>query len=76
VRYVDYVHVFDEPVPMPFLEQVRPDVHVNGAEYGTECIEAPTVEQCGGRVHLVERLGMFSTSHLISAFRAAPPRQS
>src|SRR5204862_2624113 len=43
LRAVDYVHIFDEAVPMPFLEQVKPNVHVNGSEYGKDCIEAPTV---------------------------------
>ena len=32
VRYVDYVHIFDEDVPMPFIEAAGPAVHVNGAE--------------------------------------------
>src|SRR5262245_18986528 len=32
MRIVDYVHIFDEADPIAFLEQVRPDVHVNGAE--------------------------------------------
>ena len=36
IRYVDYVHIFDEPVPMAFIAAVRPDVHVNGAEYGED----------------------------------------
>jgi bifunctional ADP-heptose synthase (sugar kinase/adenylyltransferase) len=30
LRAVDYVHIFDEADPIAFLEQVRPDVHVNG----------------------------------------------
>src|SRR5262249_5387310 len=69
LRHVDYVHVFPEPVPMPFLEEVRPDVHVNGAEYGTHCIEAATVERLGGRLHLVERIADFSTTGLVNKLR-------
>ncbi len=64
LRDVDYVHLFDEPVPMPFLAEVRPDVHVNGSEYGEECIEAETVRAGGGRVHVVGRLPGLSTSEL------------
>src|SRR6185295_17873447 len=30
LRCVDYVHIFDEATPIAFLEQVKPDVHVNG----------------------------------------------
>ena len=40
LRMVDYVHIFDEADPIAFLSEVRPDVHVNGSEYGEDCIEA------------------------------------
>jgi D-beta-D-heptose 7-phosphate kinase/D-beta-D-heptose 1-phosphate adenosyltransferase len=70
LRAVDYVHVFDEVDPIAFLEEVRPDVHVNGAEYGFECIEAPTVRAHGGRLHLVSRIADFSTSGILATLRA------
>jgi D-beta-D-heptose 7-phosphate kinase/D-beta-D-heptose 1-phosphate adenosyltransferase len=66
LRSVDYVHIFDEAVPMPFLEEIQPDVHVNGSEYGADCIEAETVKRHGGRIHIVERLEGLSTSGIIS----------
>jgi rfaE bifunctional protein nucleotidyltransferase chain/domain len=66
IRYVDYVHIFDETVPMPFLEEVRPDVHVNGAEYGEDCVEAPLVRRYGGRVHVVDRIAGLSTTALMA----------
>jgi rfaE bifunctional protein nucleotidyltransferase chain/domain len=69
LRAVDYVHVFDEAVPMPFIEEVRPDVHVNGAEYGEACIEAATVAGLGGRLHLVDRVPELSTTALLEAIR-------
>jgi D-beta-D-heptose 7-phosphate kinase/D-beta-D-heptose 1-phosphate adenosyltransferase len=67
LRDVDYVHIFDEDVPMPFLEEIAPDVHVNGSEYGLACIEAPTVERLGGRIHIVEKNPGLSTSNIIAA---------
>ena len=70
LRCVDYVHVFDEADPIAFLEEVRPDVHVNGAEYGEECIEAPTVTKHGGRIHLVPRVGGLSTSGVVDKLTA------
>lgn len=70
LRDVDYVHIFDETVPMPFLEQLRPDVHVNGAEYGPDCIEAPTVRAHGGRIHVVDRIPGLSTSELVERIQA------
>src|SRR5262249_49929142 len=65
LRCVDYVHIFDEPVPMAFIAAVRPDVHVNGAEYGENCVEAAVVRDVGARLHLVPRIEGLSTSDLI-----------
>lgn len=69
LRYVDYVHIFEEPDPISFLEEIRPDVHVNGSEYGPECLEAPVVHRYGGRVHIVGRIPGFSTTELLSSLR-------
>jgi D-beta-D-heptose 7-phosphate kinase/D-beta-D-heptose 1-phosphate adenosyltransferase len=73
LRYVDYVHIFDESEPMPFLEEIRPDVHVNGAEYGEDCIEAPLVKRHGGRIQLIDRIAGLSTSHLVAQLSALGP---
>ncbi len=55
IEYVDYVYIFNETNPIKFLEIVRPDIHVNSAEYGKNCIEAPTVKKFGGRLILVQK---------------------
>jgi D-beta-D-heptose 7-phosphate kinase/D-beta-D-heptose 1-phosphate adenosyltransferase len=65
IRYVDYVHIFDEHVPMAFIAAVRPDVHVNGAEYGEDCVESVVVREIGARLHLVSRIEGLSTSGVI-----------
>jgi D-beta-D-heptose 7-phosphate kinase/D-beta-D-heptose 1-phosphate adenosyltransferase len=67
LRMVDYVHIFDEENPIAFLREVNPDVHVNGAEYGSTCVEAETVRRGGGRLHLVDRIANLSTSGLLHA---------
>src|SRR6185369_13211677 len=51
LRAVDFVHIFDETEPMPFLAEVGPHVHVNGSEYGPDCIEAPLVKSLGAHPH-------------------------
>lgn len=71
LRMVDYVHLFDESVPMPFLEEVKPHVHVNGSEYGPECVEAPTVAKHGGQIHIVEKIPGLSTSDILARIRAS-----
>jgi len=65
LRFVDFVHIFDEPDPISFIEAVGPDVHVNGAEYGVDCIEAPTLQRLGARLHLVQRIEGLSTSSML-----------
>ncbi len=71
LRMVDYVHIFDEPHPMAFLRELNPDVHVNGSEYGVDCIESEVVRDGGGRIHLVERIPDLSTSGVLQAMQHA-----
>jgi D-beta-D-heptose 7-phosphate kinase/D-beta-D-heptose 1-phosphate adenosyltransferase len=70
LRIVDYVHIFDEPDPIAFLKEIRPDVHVNGSEYGEDCIESETVRRSGGIIHIVSRIPGLSTSQLIDDLQA------
>jgi D-beta-D-heptose 7-phosphate kinase/D-beta-D-heptose 1-phosphate adenosyltransferase len=70
LRAVDYVHIFDETEPMPFLAEIKPHVHVNGSEYGPDCIEAPLVKANGGRIHIVSKIPGLSTSALLARIRA------
>ncbi len=67
LRMVDYVHIFDEADPIAFLKEVLPDVHVNGSEYGENCVESETVLRGGGRIHIVGRVPGLSTSRLVDA---------
>jgi D-beta-D-heptose 7-phosphate kinase/D-beta-D-heptose 1-phosphate adenosyltransferase len=69
-RMVDYVHIFDEVDPIAFLSEVRPHVHVNGSEYGEDCIESETVKQAGGKLHIVKRIPGLSTSGLLGSLAA------
>ncbi len=66
IAFVDYVTWFEESTPCTLLEKIQPDVHVNGAEYGENCIEADIVQKWGGRIHLVKRLPGLSTSELLA----------
>lgn len=67
---VDYVSYFDETTPIEWLKLVRPDVHVNGAEYGQDCVEAPILREIGSRLHLVERIPGLATSSIIERIQA------
>lgn len=65
IEFVDYVSWFEETDPRKILEKIRPDVHVNGAEYGQNCIEAETVKKIGARLHLVDRIDSLATTAVI-----------
>lgn len=65
IRFVDYVTWFDETDPRRILNIIQPAVHVNGANYGEACIEAETIRQGGGKLHLTAILPGLSTSEII-----------
>ncbi len=66
IAFIDYLTWFDETDPRAILAKIRPDVHVNGIEYGENCIESEVVKQYGGKVHLVDRIPGLATSEIIS----------
>jgi D-glycero-beta-D-manno-heptose 1-phosphate adenylyltransferase len=72
LEFVDYVTWFEETDPRQLLSLIRPDVHVNGAEYGENCIEAEVVKSNGGRLHIVQLIPGLSTSALLQKIRTEP----
>lgn len=65
ISFVDYVTPFDETDPLQVLELIKPDVHVNGSEYGADCLEAPLIRKQGGRLHIVELIPGLSTTQIL-----------
>ena len=65
ISFVDYVAPFDETDPLKVLEIIKPDVHVNGSEYGLDCLEAPLIKQQGGRLHIVKLIPGLSTTQIL-----------
>lgn len=70
LSYVDYLTWFEETDPCRLIARIRPDVHVNGAEYGENCLEAKTVEEVGARLHLVNRIPGLATSTIIQKIKS------
>lgn len=66
LEMVDYVTWFDETDPRQLLARIKPDVHVNGSEYGENCIEADVVRAHGGKIHIVSLVPGLSTSQIIN----------
>jgi rfaE bifunctional protein nucleotidyltransferase chain/domain len=65
LEFVDFVTWFDETDPRKLLTRIKPNVHVNGSEYGLDCIEAETVKSFGGTIHIVNLVPGLSTSQII-----------
>ena len=65
LEFVDYVTWFEETDPIKLLSIIKPDIHVNGSEYGENCIEAETVKSNGGKIHIVTLVhGLYPLSSL------------
>jgi len=64
-KEVDYVIVFEEIAPINLLGIIKPDVHVNGSEYGKNCIEASIVRKNGGKIHIVKLLPRYSSTNFL-----------
>lgn len=73
LEFVSYVSWFEETDPIAILSRIKPDVHVNGSEYGKDCIEAPTVLKYGGRIEIVEKIPGLSTSEIITKIESNAP---
>lgn len=69
IEFVDFVTWFDETDPCALLDKIKPDIHVNGVEYGENCVEAEIVRKNGGKIHLVPRIDSLSTTNLIDRIR-------
>ncbi|MDR2539659.1 MAG: adenylyltransferase/cytidyltransferase family protein [Chlamydiales bacterium] len=69
LEMVDYVTYFNEIDPIRILSEIQPDVHVNGSEYGQNCIEKETVIRQNGKMHIVEKIPGLSTSFIINKIK-------
>ena len=65
VRWVDFVTWFTQDDPRDFLKVARPDVHVNGSEYGPKCLEAQMLKQIGAKLHIVDLVAGLSTTNIV-----------
>ncbi len=70
LEFVDAVSFFEESDPCSALARIAPDVHVNGIEYGENCIEAKVVKEHGGRLHLVDRIPGLATSEVLKKVKS------
>lgn len=65
LEFVNYATWFNETDPCLLLQEILPNVHINGSEYGEDCIEADVVKAGGGKIHIVKLIPGLSTSEII-----------
>ena len=67
---VDYVCLFDEPLPDATIRALRPDIHVKSAQYRLEDLpEAQAVADVGGEIVLAPHMPGSSTSDIVRRLR-------
>ena len=72
LQSVDLVTIFDEQVPLPVLELVRPDIYVKGGDYDMEAIEeARLVRSWGGTALALPFVPGHSTTGTVNRLRGA-----
>ena len=69
IECVDFVTWFEELNPLKILSLIKPHVHVNGSEYGKDCIEANLIKKQGGELHIVSLREGLSTSNIIGKIK-------
>jgi len=70
---VDAVVIFDDPTPLRFIQEIRPDVIVKGGDYEeSTVVGANEVRSWGGTVKIVPTVEGFSTTRLISKAATGP----
>jgi len=71
IRFIDYIVILDaKDISIPLIKLIKPHVHVNGSEYGENCIEADTLKSVGGRLYVVEKEQGLSTSDIIKKIKS------
>jgi D-beta-D-heptose 7-phosphate kinase/D-beta-D-heptose 1-phosphate adenosyltransferase len=70
---VDYVTLFDEPLPNATIAALRPDIHAKGGDYRPEDLpEAAVVHTYGGRVEIMPLVEGRSTTDIVRRILEGP----
>jgi rfaE bifunctional protein nucleotidyltransferase chain/domain len=67
--FVTFVTWFDELNPLEFLKKVIPHVHVNGADWGKDCIEASLIKEQNAQLHIANFVEGLSTTQIIKKIK-------
>ena len=69
---VDEVVVYNDDLPIVFLDLIRPDIHCKAADYSADSLpEAETVKKNGGEISILPLIKGLSSSQIIERIRAS-----
>lgn len=69
---VDFVIIFNEPTPERIIDELKPDVHVKGADYKLQDMpEAELVQSYGGEIVLLPLVEGYSTTDILDRIARA-----
>lgn len=67
---VDFVVPFEEDTPVALLEEIRPDIHVKGAQYSVDTLpEADTLRRLGTEIRFAPMVENRSTTNIIETIQ-------
>ncbi len=67
---VDFVVPFEEDTPVALLKEIRPDIHVKGAQYSEDTLpEAETLRRLGTEIRFAPMVGGRSTTNIIETIQ-------
>lgn len=67
---VDFAISFSEETPISLIKEICPDILVKGGDYlNQEIVGSDFVTERGGKVHILDFLDGFSSSHIIDAVK-------
>jgi len=65
LKYADEVIIFNELDPIKLIRFFKPDIYVNGEEYGENCLEKEAVNSYGGKIYIVKKYKNLSTTNIL-----------
>lgn len=70
LKSVDFVFVFDEPLPNEFLKKIIPNIHVKGGDYKVEALpEYPLLQLMGAKVVTIPFVEGYSTTSTLEKMK-------
>jgi D-beta-D-heptose 7-phosphate kinase/D-beta-D-heptose 1-phosphate adenosyltransferase len=71
--FIDIVTFFEEDTPIEILKIIHPNIHVKGGDYKIDNLPEKTIiESYGGKIVLIPFLEGYSTTKIITKFKASP----